>query len=286
MTETSTDTVDQVGEDGPILVERKGAVTIVSLNRPKYANAQNDRMLYELDAALQAASNDDDVGAIVLRANGKHFSSGHDIGSPDRRDGVEQIERKTLWYGAEGKPGAERQFVREQEIYLGLCRRWQALPKPMVGAVQGACIAGGLMLAWVCDLIVASDDAYFSDPVVSMGAPGVEYFAHPFEMPTRIAREFLMLGAKFSASRAYEVGMINRVVERDRLDDAALEIAEELASKPRFAMTLTKQALNLVEDIGGKRSSMEAVFGLHHLSHAHNAAIHGTQIIYEKPPKK
>lgn len=78
-------------------------------------------------------------------------------------------------------------MAREEEIYLGMCRRWRNLPKPAIAPVQGKCIAGGLMLAGVCDLIVASDDAQFQDPVVQMGVCGVEYFAHPWELGARKA---------------------------------------------------------------------------------------------------
>ena len=70
-----------------------------------------------------------------------------------------------------------------------MCRRWREIPKPSIAMVQGACIAGGLMLAWVCDLIIASDDAFFADPVVRMGIPGVEYFAHPWVLGPRFAKE-------------------------------------------------------------------------------------------------
>ena len=100
------------------------------------------------------------------------------------------------------------------EVYLGMCRRWRELPKPTIAMVQGACIAGGLMLAWVCDLIVASDDAFFADPVVRMGIPGVEYFAHPWVLGPRFAKEMLFTGDRFSAQRAYELGMVSRVVPR------------------------------------------------------------------------
>ncbi|WP_188823488.1 enoyl-CoA hydratase [Novosphingobium indicum] len=268
--------------DEPVLYDVDGRVAKITLNRPQYGNAQNDRMLYALDAAFIRAVEDDAIGAILLAGAGKHFSSGHDTGTPARYDGVDQIERRTPWYDPTGRPDTERLYAREQEVYLGLCRRWQALPKPVVGAVQGACIAGGLMLAWICDLIVAADDAYFMDPVVGMGIPGVEYFAHPYEMPTRIAREFLLLGEKFTARRAYEVGMVNRVVAAEDLAGEALAMAQKLADKPRFAMALTKQALNLVEDMAGKRNAMEAVYGLHHLAHAHNNATEGASMIWPK----
>ena len=82
--------------------------------------------------------------------------------------------------------GVESRYARELEVYLGMCRRWREIPKPTIAMVQGACIAGGLMLAWGCDLIVAADDAFFADPVVRMGIPGVEYFAHPWVMGPRV----------------------------------------------------------------------------------------------------
>jgi enoyl-CoA hydratase len=260
----------------PITYEIVGAVAVVTMNRPRYANAQNDHLTYALDAALTRAVQDDGVGAIVLRGEGEHFSGGHDLGTPDGRDWVRDVEQRSAWYSSEGKTGGERFYSREQEVYLAMCRQWRELPKPTIAAVQGACIAGGLMLAWVCDMIVASDDAFFTDPVVAMGVPGVEYFAHAFEMPNRIAREFLMLGEKMTAARAYELGMVNRVVPRESLLDEAMSIAAKLAERPRFALALTKQAFNLIDDLQGKRTGMDGVFAMHHLAHAHNQLVHGT----------
>ena len=267
----------------PVTYERRGAVAVISLNRPKYGNAQNEHMLYALDAAFMRAVDDEAVGAIVLRGEGKHFSSGHDLGTPDRATWTRDVDRKSTWYEGAGKPGAERGYATEQEIYLGLSRRWRELPKPTVAAVQGACIAGGLMLAWPCDIIVASEDAYFSDPVVAMGVPGVEYFAHAFELPPRIAREFLMLGEKMTAERAHALGMVNRVVPLAELMPQAMGIAERLADRPRFGMALTKQAFNFVDDLRGKRTAMEGVFAMHHLAHAHNFAVHGSSVVPAKP---
>jgi enoyl-CoA hydratase len=258
---------EQGGADGKdvVLYETQGPVAIISINRPERANAQNDEVTYALDACFKRAALDDAVASILLRSTGKHFSSGHDIGA--RSDFVAPAQdRVTMWYNSEGKEGGERTYSREQEVYLGMCRRWRDIPKPTVAAVRGACIAGGLMLAWICDIIVASDDASFSDPVVSMGVPGVEYFAHAFEMQPRIAREFLMLGERMTARRAYEVGMVNRVVAAEALDQTALEIAMRLSERPRFALALTKQAMNLAEDIMGKRASMESTFAFHHLA--------------------
>src|SRR6185437_1684431 len=123
--------------------------------------------------------------------------------------------------------------------------------KPTIAMVQGACVAGGLTLAWACDLIVAADNAFFSDPVIRMGAPGVEFFAHPWELGARFAKEFLFLGERIDAARARELGMVNRVVPLDRLEAETLEIAEKIAAMPRLALALTKQAVNRAQDAMG-----------------------------------
>jgi enoyl-CoA hydratase len=154
-----------------------------------------------------------------------------------------------------------------------MCRRWREIPKPTIAMVQGACIAGGLMLAWVCDLIVASDDAFFADPVVRMGIPGVEYFAHPWVLGPRAAKELLFTGDRFGAERAREIGMVNRVVARDDLADEVTAMAERIAAMPQFGLALTKKAVNQAEDQMGMRTGMDSVFGLHHFAHAHNAEV-------------
>jgi enoyl-CoA hydratase len=129
------------------------------------------------------------------------------------------------------------------------------------------------MLAWVCDLIVAAEDAFFADPVLRMGIPGVEYFAHPWVLGPRVAKEVLFTGERFGARRAYEIGMVNRVVPRPELETATLALAERIAGMPAFGLALAKRAVNLCEDQMGMRSGMEAVFGLHHVAHAHNAEV-------------
>jgi enoyl-CoA hydratase len=261
----------QASAEPLVTYEQRGGVAIITMNRPGVRNAQNADMTFQLDNAFLRAVNDDSVGAIILAGAGDHFSAGHDIGTP-LRDIHRNFERRaTTYWPHEDKAGAEAIFVREAELYVGMCRRWRELPKPTIAMVQGACIAGGLMLAWVCDLIVASDDAFFADPVLKMGIPGVEYFAHPFVMNPRIAKEFLYLGERMSAGRAYEAGMVNRVVPRADLLERTLEIANKLAAQPRFGIALAKRAINQAEDRMGLRDSIDAVYGLHHVAHAHNS---------------
>lgn len=264
---------DLPDEGDVVTYEVRDHVAFVTLNRPDYRNAQNSVMTYALDAAFERAVEDDDVKVIVLAGNGEHFSAGHDIGTPGRDHHVHYENKAALWWDHLGKAGGDQRFARETEVYLGMCRRWREIPKPMIAQIHGACIAGGLMLAWCCDLIVASDDAYFSDPVVRMGVPGVEYFAHPWVLGSRFAKEILFTGDRFSAQRAYEVGMVNRVVPRADLETETLALAARVAEMPRFGLALTKKAVNQCEDLMGQRAGMDSVFGLHHFAHAHNAEV-------------
>lgn len=260
-----------------VLYEVRDQVAIVTMNRPEYNNAQNSKMTYALDAAFKRACDDDNVKVIILAGAGKHFSAGHDIGTPGR-DVDQTFERTSLWYDHTNKPGGEFLYAREQEVYLGMCRRWRDMPKPTIAMVQGACVAGGLMLAWTCDLIVATDDSFYQDPVVRMGIPGVEYFAHVHELNPRIAKEFLFMGERMPAERAYQMGMLNRVVSRDSLEEETLAIANKVAKMPRLGLQLTKQAVNNAEDLMGKRSTMDMVFGLHHFAHVHNENVSGDRL--------
>jgi enoyl-CoA hydratase len=253
----------------PVRYEVDGAVAHIIMNRPGFNNAQNSQMTYALDAAFRRAVDDDAIRVIVLRGEGKHFSAGHDIGTPGR-DVTASWDRQMLVPDHTNKPAAEFLYTREHEVYIGMCRRWRDVAKPTIAAVQGACVAGGLMLAWVCDIIVATDDAFFQDPVNRMGIPGVEYFAHGFELPPRIAKEFILLGERLSAERAYNFGMVNRLSTREKLLADVKKMADELATRPRLGNWLTKQALNHVEDLRGKRTATDAHFHMHHFAHAQN----------------
>ena len=187
--------------DEPILYEVVDGVAWITMNRPGFNNAQNGQMTYALDDAFQRATNDDAVKCIVLAGNGKHFSARATTSARRAAICITNSTSGLMFAPHTNKPAAELLYTREQEQYLGMCRRWRDIPKPTIAMVQGACIAGGLMLAWVCDLIVASEDAFFQDPVNPlMGIPGVEYFAHAYELPPRVAKEFLLLGERMTAA--------------------------------------------------------------------------------------
>ncbi|MBC2650277.1 enoyl-CoA hydratase [Novosphingobium flavum] len=264
--------------DEPVRYAVEEGVAWITLNRPQFNNAQNGQMTYALDDAFNRAVQDDAVRCIVLAGEGKHFSAGHDIGTPGR-DLHHEFDKRLMLPPHTNKPAAELLYTREHEQYLGMCRRWRDIPKPTIAMVQGACVAGGLMLAWVCDLIVASDDAFFQDPVNPlMGIPGVEYFAHGFELPPRVAKEFLLLGERMSAERAYSFGMINKVVPRAELREATAAWAKKLAGQGRLGNWLTKQSINHVEELRGKRTAMDAVYHMHHFAHAQNDLVTGNSI--------
>ena len=271
--------VDVVYETGePVRYEVAEGVAWITMNRPQFNNSQNGQMTYALDDAFQRAVSDDAVKCIVLAGEGKHFSAGHDIGTPGR-DLHHEFDKRLMFAPHTNKPAAELLYTREQEQYLGMCRRWREVPKPTIAMVQGACIAGGLMLAWVCDLIVASEDAFFQDPVNPlMGIPGVEYFAHAYELPPRVAKEFLLLGERMPARRAEQFGMVNKVVPRAELREATAAWAAKLAGQGRLGNWLTKQAVNHVEELRGKRAAMDAVFHMHHFAHAQNDLVKGDSI--------
>jgi enoyl-CoA hydratase len=248
----------------------EGVARIV-LARPEARNAQDKPMLYALNAAFDRAAHDDAVKVIVLAADGPHFSSGHDL-----RDStaIGDFDPVGTWGGA-ALPGAEGLMAIEQEIYLGFCWRWRNLPKPTIAQVQGKTIAGGLMLVWVCDLIVAADDASFSDPVVAFGVNGVEYFAHPWEVGARKAKEMLFTGEPLSAREAHALGMVNRIVPAEELAGATLELARHIAARPSMGLKLAKQSVNQMQDAQGLWTSLQAAMSLQQLGHANNQQVHG-----------
>ena len=249
-------------------------VARIVLDRPEARNAQDKRMTYELNDAFDRAAQDDDVKVVVLAGDGPHFCAGHDLRDRVRLD---EFETVSTWSGFR-RPGAEGLMAAEEEMYLQMCWRWRNLPKPTIASVHGKTIAGGLMLVWVCDLVVAADDATFSDPTVAMGVNGVELFAHPWELGARKAKELLFTGDEFGAEEARRLGMVNQVVPRADLEDVTLALATRIAAKPSFALKLAKQSVNQALDAQGQWSAHQAAFSLHQLAHSHNGQVFGMPV--------
>lgn len=253
------------------------AVARIVLNRPDSANAQNTQLLYELNDAFDRAAQDNDVRVIILAANGKHFSSGHDIRERGHHDTQERYRAVTTSW-QHRRAGAEGRMAREEELYTGLSERWRNLPKITIAAVQGKCVSGGLLLCWPCDLIVASDDAQFQEVTVAMGIAGVEWFAHPWEMHPRKAKEMLLTGDPIVADDALRLGMVNRVVPRAELENATLDLARKIAAQPTMATRMVKLAVNGTMDAQGRHAAMQNAFALHQLGHSHWMEVAGLPV--------
>ncbi|MGH9187054.1 MAG: enoyl-CoA hydratase, partial [Acidimicrobiales bacterium] len=235
------------------------AVATITLNRPELANAQNTQLIDELDAAFDLADADDAVRVVILAAAGRHFSSGHDL-----KELVGQAEVDE-WRKMRETP--EGKFRHERVMYFDRCRKIHDFRKPTIAAVQGSCIAAGLMLACMCDLIVAADDAVFQNPVLRMTGAGVELLVEPWELGIRKAKEFLLTGDAIDAHEAWRLGLVNKVVPRDSLAAATRELADKIARVPPITAQMVKESLNRTADFMGKSHSWHYHFMAHHFTH-------------------
>jgi enoyl-CoA hydratase len=259
-------------------------VARIVLDRAEKRNAQGTQMTYQLDAAMQRACRDDAISVIVLAAEGDHFSAGHDL-SMSEAPAVPDADRVTMW-GEYGGPGWEGLYSHEREVFLEITERWRNAPKPVVAAVQGSVVSGGLTLMWMADIIVASEDARFRDNTGSdMGVPGVEFFNHPFELGVRRAKQLLFTGGWLSAQAAAAAGMVNEVVPRDQLQARALALAEEIARTNRFTLKLIKDSVNAAQDAMGRKEAMRNAFANHQIGHLQNMLLHGFPIDITRLPE-
>lgn len=237
-------------------IENHGAVRRILLAREAQRNAQSQQMLDELMAAFDEARVDNSVNVVVLGGKGAHFSAGHDLKQA-------QAERANFT--------VEERWAYEELRYFDYSMKIWDFPKPTIAQVQGACVAGGFMIANMCDLVVASESAYFSDPVGhTLGAAATEVLIHPWVMGARKAKEMLFTGGKISAQEAKEIGMVNRVVTDAELSDAALALAQQIAKAPPFGLHLIKRSINRSLDSQGLRTALAAHFDTHQLSHLSN----------------
>jgi enoyl-CoA hydratase len=242
-----------------ILYEVDGAVATITMNRPDVANAQNTALIDELDAAFDAADADDDIRVVVLAAAGKHFSSGHDLKALVGQAEIDEWRRM--------RETPEGKFRHEKVMYFDRCVKIYNFRKPTIAAVQGSCIAAGLMLACMCDLIVAADDAVFQNPVLRMTGAGVELLVEPWELGIRKAKEFLLTADKIDAQEAWRLGMVNRVVPRADLGSAVKEMAGKIALVPPVTAERVKDSINRTFEFMGKSHSWQYHFMAHHFTH-------------------
>lgn len=230
-----------------------GPVATITLNRPGSANAQNTELIDALDAAFDRAEADDEIRVVILAAEGKHFSAGHDL--------KEILAGDETWAARRATP--EGKLEHEQVMYWDRLLRIRDFPKITIAAVQGACSAAGLMLACMCDLIIAADDARFSNPVLRMSGVGVELLVEPWELGARKAKEFLFLSETLSAEEAERLGLVNRVVARSELGAAAAAMATQAALVPAITARAVKDTINHTLDLQGQRESWKYHFMVH-----------------------
>jgi enoyl-CoA hydratase len=242
-----------------ILVERRGPVELVTMNRPEVRNAQNTQLLNELDDALHAADGDPEVDVIVIAGAGPHFSSGHDLKAYVGEAPSDE------WHERRKTP--EGKFEHERRMYFEKSLAIRDLTKPTIAMVQGKCIAGGLMVACMCDLIVAADDAVFQNPVLRMTGAGVEALVEIADLSPRKAKEFLWTGDEIGAQEAHRLGLVNRVVPRADLEQETMALAERIAKVPAATVRNVKRSINHAQDLAGFRNALEYHFMVHQFQH-------------------
>jgi enoyl-CoA hydratase len=235
-------------------------VAVITLDRAEKANAQHRPLLIELNDCFERAVADDGVNVVLLQANGRHFSAGHDLGGSRPQSAKEGDAAPQTWTMADV-------YRSEAEYFLGYSLAWRNIPKPSIAAVQGKCVAAGMMLCWPCDLIIASEDAEFSDPTARMGLAGVEYMAHTWEMGPRKAKELLFRSTAITAEEALALGMVNKVVPNAELRDEAMTWARDIATLDPIMTRLIKRGINSTMDTMGFSASLAHSFDIHELAH-------------------
>jgi enoyl-CoA hydratase len=224
-----------------LLIEDIGRVRRLTMNRPKALNALNSELIEALSAALRDAAADDAVSVLILRGAGRAFCAGYDL----NEDASDQLMDSSAWHRV-----LRHDTVRMLEIVDH--------PKPVIASVHSYCLAGGTDLMLACDLAVVAEDSYFGYVDIRFGSGVVSMFL-PWVVGVRTAKELLFTGEdRVPADEALRIGLVNRVVARDRLDDETLALAEDIAKNEDFVVQTTKRAVNRAWDVAGFRAAIEA----------------------------
>jgi enoyl-CoA hydratase/carnithine racemase len=234
---------------GRVLYETDGAIARVILNWPEKANSQSSELVWQVDAALDLAQHDANVKVVIFKANGKGFCAGHDMSGgpaayPEFARSIDAIGSN--WIGS-------------RDLFLWPTLRFYEFPKPMIAQVHGYCLGGGTYWAYLPDITIASDDAYFQMPLVQgLGFPGGETMVEPWTfMNRKRAAEYLYTARTLTAEEAERYGLINRVVPRDQLDETVESIASTIARAPLSTLMGTKSLLVRAWDLMGMRNHLQ-----------------------------
>jgi enoyl-CoA hydratase len=214
-----------------------GRIATITLDRPRQRNAQSRGLLVELGERFQQAEEDDEIRVVILRGAGEMFSSGHDLGSKEfvaeREPGPDQ--HPTFGINGGTRVGAEKRMLQEWHYFFENTKRWRNLRKITIASVHGPVYAAGLMLMWACDLIVAEEGTTFADVVgTRLGMCGVEYFAHPWELGPRLAKELLLTGDTLAVEDAKSIGMVSKVFASGTLEEQTMALARRIARSLRW----------------------------------------------------
>jgi enoyl-CoA hydratase len=229
-------------EDGSVLLaEDLGPVRRLTLNRPASLNALSGELMDALDEVFAAAADDDEVRVVILRGAGRAFCAGYDL----KQDAEEGTKDAAEWH---------RELDRDTRRLLRILE----LPKPVIASVHSYCLAGGMDLMLACDLAVASDDALFGYVDIRFGSGIVSMFL-PWVVGVRAAKELVLTGEdRIPAAEALRIGLVNRVVPHDELDDATLALADEIARNEPFVVRTMKASINRVWQLAGLRAGLDA----------------------------
>ena len=218
-----------ISQSSILLREQAGKIAVLTLNRPDTRNSLSEGLMAALTAALRDIHDDTSVRAVVIAASGKAFSAGHDMKELTAR-----------------RSDADRGRAYFAEIMTACCTMMQAivhLPKPVIAAVQGIATAAGCQLVASCDLAVASEAAAFATPGVDIGLfCSTPMVALSRNVPRKRAMEMLLTGEPISATTARDIGLVNRVVPAGTERDAAIALAEKIASKSAYTIKTGKTA--------------------------------------------
>lgn len=232
-----------------IRYEQYGRVARLVLNRPQARNAQSWRLTEELDDAFEHAGKDDSVGAIVLAGEGDHFSAGHDLGSAEQKA---DMETRTRQEGVRGRYGSWDTNITPN-------MKWRNLPKPTIAEVKGYTIFAGVAIAEACDIIFAADDTMFLPT-------NYQYFHVPWDLGIRKSKEILFESRFIDAAEALELGLVNRVIPKARLEQETMEYAARVAANDPFQLRMIKLAINQAQDSQGFTQHIQGAYAHHLLS--------------------
>jgi len=228
-----------------IVYRVEASVAHLTLSRPSRANALNGRMLDEINAAMDRAEGDASTKVVIVSGAGAAFSSGFDL--------KEQMERRPTGFD-QWKPILRKDFDT-------VMRFWHC-PKPTIAAVRGPCLAGAFELSLACDLTIASDTAFFGEPELKFGA-GIVAMVLPWLVGPKVAKEIIYLGDdRVSARRAYELGIVNRIVADNALETEAALVAQHLSAVDPNLLKQTKRAINQTLERQGMLDALETALAI------------------------